>query len=165
MQFHAIVWDRPDAGHLIVMRTRPDSAPGPTYRHAVARRSIEELRQPPYSRRSSKGGGVVSPFTVLGSLVEGVKAGVLFPLKRLLADFWLEEQGGGRAVVLMRAPRAAGMDSRRGIAALVLPSMCCGRRLLSGWHVPTLPLLPPYASPPSPCLSSLPHCPQLAAGC
>ena len=37
----------------------------------------------------------MSPLTVLDSLVAGVKAGVLFPLARLLADFLLDGPGEG----------------------------------------------------------------------
>ena len=37
----------------------------------------------------------MSPLTVLDSLVAGVKAGVLFPLERLLADFLLDGPGEG----------------------------------------------------------------------
>lgn len=52
-------------------------------------RSIEEIRQPPFSRfpqLSIKG--------ALGSLVSACKAGVEMPLDRLLTDFRLDAGGG-----------------------------------------------------------------------
>lgn len=49
---------------------------------------VEDLRLPPYSRKSKREGGV-SRISVLESLIEAAKAGVQLPLARVLNDFFL----------------------------------------------------------------------------
>ncbi len=64
----------------------------------LPRRSLEELRLPPYSR--GKGGVPVTAKTVLGALVSACKAGVRLPVDRMLVDFHLDagELEGGEGV-------------------------------------------------------------------